>query len=459
MIKINPTQLKSLRTQRRISSKELAEKSKVSERQISRIESSDTYFNVREYTAERLARILGVEVDTLADDMTVDPDQLGGIEGNDQIIHPKRLRSLRERMNLSRRKLAEKSGVSERQIGRVEASDTNVLVRMNTMIKLASALGVDADMLADDPTAIDPLPVPPSQDVQLSVKISSQVRLAYDLVKHRYGPSQKDIINLAPLLFVLLAEGSLSWRRQWLEEAKAAMERLKQLSSERESLNPEELDLEWDESFEAEQESIKKKELLGDEILSGKGYWDSSDHMETPFLDYVTRLTKELNISVMVDSILGNDVKNMINEDFGPGIDLKEKRRDQFIRQHGEMPDDTNQFNSPHISWKLAERHTQNDNVLGDIFNNFDIDWCIINYLICPDALIEISGKSLEGLFALIRGDVRVPQIPSDLMTEKAKDKRVEWLESRMSDETQEIVTRYRALFAEDYGHDFGGDS
>ena len=34
--------------------------------------------------------------------------------------------------------------------------------------------------------------------------------------------------------------------------------------------NSEELDLEWDESFEAEQESIKKNELLGDEILSGE---------------------------------------------------------------------------------------------------------------------------------------------------------------------------------------------
>ena len=458
-MKINPAQLKSLRIQSGLSHKQLCVKSKVSERQISRIESSDTYYDTREYTAERLARALGVEVDTLADNVTVEPGQLDGTVRNYQSIHPKRLRDLRTRKKFSRRKLAIKSGVSEKQIGRVETSDSDVPVRMNTMIKLASALGVDAQMLLDDPTTLDPLPVPPSQDVQLSIKISSQVRLAYDLVKHRYGPSQKDIINLAPLLFVLLAEGSLSWRRQWLEEAKAAMARLEQLTSEREMFNSEELDLEWDESFEAEQESIKKNELLGDEILSGKGYWDSFDDMETPFLDYVTRLTKELNISVMVDSILGNDVKNMINEDFGPGIDLKEKRRDQFIRLHGEMPNDTNQFNSPHIPWKLAERHTQNDNVLSDIFNNFDIDWCIINYLICPDALIEISGKSLEGLFALIRGDVRVPQIPSDLMTEQAKDKRVEWLKSRMSDETQEIVTRYRALFTEDYGHDFGGYS
>ncbi len=458
-MKINPTQLKSLRIQSGLSHKQLHEKSYVSERTISRIESSDADYEVRENTAKRLADALGVEVDTLAYNETYVPGLLEGSVRNYQSIDSKRLRDLRKRKKLSQRKLAKISGVSERQIGRVETSGKDVPVFPNTVMKLASALGVDAETLLDDPTTLDPLPVPPSQDVQLSIKISSQVRLAYDLVKHRYGPSQKDIINLAPLLFVLLAEGSLSWRRQWLEEAKAAMERLEQLTSEREMFNSEELDLEWEESFEAEQESIKKNELLGDEILSGKGYWDPFDDMETPFLDYVTSLGKELNMPLMVDSILRNDVKNMINEDFGPGIDLKEKRRDQFIRLHGEMPDDTNQFNSPHISWKLAEGHTQNDNVLSDVFNNFDIDWCIINYLICPDALIEISGKSLEGLFALIRGDVRVPQIPSDLMTEQEKDKRVEWLKSRMSDETQEIVTRYRALFAEDYGHDFGGDS
>ena len=459
MMKINPMQLKSLRIQRRLSSKELAKKSNVSERQISRIERFETDYNAREYTAERLARALGVEVDALADNQILDSGQLDGTEGNQLTIHPKRLRDLRERKELSRRKLAERSGISERQIGRVEKSSADVPVRPNTIMKLAVALGVNAEMLVDDPTTLDPLPVPPSQDVQLSIKISPQVRLAYDLVKYRYGPSQKDIINLAPLLFVLLAEGSLSWRRQWLEEAKAAMERLEQLTSEREMFNSEELDWEWDESFEAEQESISENELLGDEILSGKGYWAPSDRMETPFLDYVTRLTKELNISVMVDSILGNDVKNMINEDFGPGIDLKEKRRDQFIRLHGQMPDDTNEFYSPHISWMFAESRTQSDNVLGDIFNNFDIDWCIINYLICPDALIEISGKSLDGLFALIRGDVRIPEIPDELMVETEKNKRVDWLESRMSAETQELATRYRELFIKDYGCEFGGEA
>ena len=198
-MKINPTQLKSLRIQNILTIEQLAEKSDVSVRHISRIERSETDCEVKEETAKSLARALGVEVDTLADNEILQLGQLAGAEGSDQSIHPKRLRDLRERKKFSRRKLAERSGISDRQIGRIETSEKDVSVRLITIMKLAEALGVDAEMLVDDPTSLDPLPVPPSQDVQLSIKISSQVRLAYDLVKHRYGPSQKEIIKLAPL--------------------------------------------------------------------------------------------------------------------------------------------------------------------------------------------------------------------------------------------------------------------
>ena len=332
-MKINPAQLKTLRIQHRLSSKELAEKSRVSERTISRIESSDTDYEVRENTATRFADALGVEVDMLADKVAVDPGQLDSTEGSDRSIHPKRLKDLRTRKKLSRKKLADRAGVSERQISRIEASKKDVPVRMNTMIELASSLGVDPEMLVDDPTTLDPLPVPPSQDVQLSIKINSQVRLAYDLVKHRYGPSQKEIIKLAPLLYVLLAEGSLAWRREWLEKTKAAKEHLEQLTGEREGFYTEEQDLDWDESFEAEKESIERNELLGDEILSGRGYWQPWDGMENPFLDYVTKLSKELNLSGMVNSWSWNsDFRSMINNDFGPGIEL-EKRINQKSRR------------------------------------------------------------------------------------------------------------------------------
>lgn len=445
MMKINPTQLKSLRIQHRLSSKELAEKSNVSERQISRIEGFKTDYNARAYTAERLAGALGVEVNALADNEILDSGQLDGTGGNQLTIHPKRLRDLRERKKLSRRKLADRSGISERQIGRIETSSTDVLVRLNTTEKLATALGVDVGMLVDDPTALDALPVPPSQDVQLSIKVSSQVRLAYDLVKHRYGPSQKDIIKLAPLLYVLLAEGSLAWRRHWLEEVKVAMEHLEQLSDGREHLLIE--DSQLDESIDAERESIEMGDHLGDTV-SARGGWSAIDDGSNSFSEYLTRLSKELDLSGIINS-WGDDVQNMINSEFGPGINLKER-----------ISQKERQLERPTKSGFVPKRifMPESDRYLHDIFCEH-LDWGVSNYLVCKDELVEISGNSLGALFALVRGDVRVPEIPGELMGEQAEGKRAEWLESRMSDETQEIVDRYRQLFAEDYDHGFGGDS
>jgi len=444
-MKINPTQLKSLRIQNILTSKQLAEKSGVSGRQISRIESSEIDCEVREYTAERLARALGVEVDTLADNVILHPGQLDGTDGSDQSIHPKRLRDLRERKKFSRRKLAERSGISDRQIGRIETSEKDVSVRLNTIMKLADALGVDAEMLVDDPTTLDPLPVPPSQDVQLSIKISSQVRLAYDLVKHRYGPSQKDIIKLAPLLYVLLAEGSLAWRQQWLEEAKAAMKRLEQLADERRHLLIDQ-DYQMEESIEAERESIERNDHVGDTV-SAKGGWWVIDDYDTQFTEYLIRLSSELNLSGMMDYGV-KDIEDMINKNFGPGINLDDPEYFELRNRPKLLLRGIKKERMSPESWEILINLFQ---------GRYDLEWGVGNYQICLEEMVEISGNSLSGLFALVRGDVRVPEIPDELMTEQAKDMRVEWLESRMSTETQELASRYRELFAKDYGCDFEG--
>ena len=223
---------------------------------------------------------------------------------------------------------------------------------------------------------------------------------------------------------------------------------MEQLTGEREGFYTEEQDLDWDESFQAEQESIEKNELLGDEILSGRGYWQPWDGITNPFVDYVTKLSKELDLSGIINS-WGHEAQDMINSEFGPGINLSER-----VKQK------QRQLESPAKSGFVPMRiySPKSDSFLRDIFFEFLDGEIIFNYLICQDELVEISGNSLGALLAMVRGDVRLPEIPGELMTEQAKDKRVEWLESRMSDETQEIVDRYRALFAEDYDQEFGGE-
>ena len=57
----------------------------------------------------------------------------------------------------------------------------------------------------------DKAPADNSERVQIGAQIAPKVRLAYDLIKRRYGVSVTDIINMAPLFFTLLADsGSLA---------------------------------------------------------------------------------------------------------------------------------------------------------------------------------------------------------------------------------------------------------
>ena len=53
----------------------------------------------------------------------------------------------------------------------------------------------------------------------------------YTLLKQRYGVNATDLINMAPLFFTLLVEGSLAWRREQLEAAEEAMWRASALGN------------------------------------------------------------------------------------------------------------------------------------------------------------------------------------------------------------------------------------
>ena len=436
---INPSQLKALRIQHRLSCRQLAKKSNVSERTIARIEAAETIRDVRNPTAERLADALSVEVAVLAGKETLDLGLGNDIAGNIPRINPESLKTIRLRKELSRQKLAKKSDVSDRQIKRIEDSDADVTVRPTTLTKLAGALGVDAEILADTPKQLESLPVLPTQDVQLSTKVDSQVRLAYDLVKHRYGASQKDIINLAPLLYVLLAEGSLARRRQWVEKAEAAMKTLEQVDDEREYLRIE--DYRMEESIAAERNSIEKHDHWGYSVET-RGWWINMEDNDNQFTEYLLKLSKELNMSGLIN-YWAREIEDMINDNFGPGINLADLRRGYSESRH---------------SRRYGPRSASGE-ILEAIFGRFYLDWGVRNYQICQAEMIELSGNSLEALLALVRGDVRIPEIPEEWMVETKKDTRVEWLKSKMSAETQELAARYRELFAKDYGCEFGRES
>ena len=116
------------------------------------------------------------------------------------MIH-NRLLALRKKKNLSRERLKQLSSVSVRTIQRLEnTAQGNLAPHGNTVERLAKALDVEPGVLTGA------LPMPDSGEapasvaprVQIGAELAPKARLAYDLVKRRYGVSATEIINMAP---------------------------------------------------------------------------------------------------------------------------------------------------------------------------------------------------------------------------------------------------------------------
>ena len=137
-----------------------------------------------------------------------------------------RLYELRNTKGLTRARLAKLSKVSVRTIQRLEDPTlANRTPHRNTLENLAKALQIEPEALTNEAPlpGAETGPTPESRRVQIGVEIAPKAKLAYDLVKLRYGVSATEIINMAPLFFTLLAEDSLARRLDKLNEAREAI--------------------------------------------------------------------------------------------------------------------------------------------------------------------------------------------------------------------------------------------
>ena len=289
-----------------------------------------------------------------------------------------RLRKLRKLKNLSRARLKDLSKVSVRTIQRLEnAAQDNTTPRGNTVERLAKALQVEPGVLTGE------LPLPDSgkaptaepQRVQIGAEIAPKARLAYDLVKRRYGMSATEIINMAPLFFTLLAEGSLAKRRDKLAEAHEAISRLDQMEDEvghrlfsgatTVALNADML----------EEESINKADLFGEHLFSDTHVTFVDEPFDSgtgnPFASYLRTLTADLDRPGVVD----------------------------------------------------VERNTLSYGTPWLKFPDYDI---------CSDELGGLTHGCLNASRALETGCTRLSAIPDELMAEDAGEKRAAWLEERL---------------------------
>ena len=389
MNRIDPDRLTQLRAARGLSRQRLAESSHVSARQIARLEVAEEPVDVRATTMSRLAATLNVEPAVLAGEAPM-PEDLGIADAQPVSILPDVLAELRKRKGWSRRQLAEAARVSPQMIERAERQHGPVNVRERTSGRLARALGVEESVLRGEAPVQPAMPTP----VQWSITVRSApaLRLAYELVERRYGVTPKDLFVLAPALFTLLAELSLEWRRGKLEQAREANRTLHELGESNATLY---FAKDWyqqafDWGLATEAASIKKGDLLGREVWDEEGMqswgFTEDDVTVTPFADYLEELAEKVDRPDML------------------------RFRDQLLVHQG-----------------------------------LDV-WGANPYAVCSGDLDEIAGGSRHARWALEWGNARISEIPEELMSEEAKERRADWLASKLEDDVRERMEQREAL-------------
>ena len=285
------------------------------------------------------------------------------------------LYNLRKAKGFSRDHLAQRSTISVRTIQRLEEPVRGSRgPRRHTLEKLAQALQVEPEALTGEAPLPDPGNTPASEPrrVQVSAEIAPKARLAYDLVKSRYGVRATEIINMAPLLFTLLAEGSLARRRKILEEAGEAIRRLDRIEGEvgHRVFNHATAHVELSAGMEAG--SIAEADIFGEHLFGESDEpFDSSEG--NPFASHLRRLAAELEC---------------------PGIVEVERDGLRYGSPWPRLPD----------------------------------------YDLCNDELESITSGSADARRALETGHVRLSEIPEQLKGKHAGEERAAWLEERLPD-------------------------
>ncbi len=299
-------------------------------------------------------------------------------------IDADRLRTLRKRKKLSRPDLHRASGITVRTIQRLENDpDACKTTREDTVTRLANALDLEPGVLTGELTLPDAekAPVAEPYSVRIGAEIEPSVRLAYDLIKRRYGVNTTDLITMAPLFCVLLAEGSLAWRREKSEEAREASRQLNQVDGYWWGGLTTGLDGAVYHGIAREEESIRKADLFGQHLLDDpdsslvdRSFFDPEE--ENPFADYLRKLADELAVPDIVK------------------VDV------------GEL--------------------------------DVELDFRFPKYKVWPEELSYIVNGSPKCSLAFELGLLRVSEIPDDLMAGGMDKERQEWIEDRIPEKLKD---------------------
>ena len=217
-------------------------------------------------------------------------------------INPQALRAARKRHGLSQQQLAEAIGCTKDTVSRWERGASST-VRSHLRKPLSDVLRVKwedltkpADQTSDVFTSLNPT---------VRVSIAEHARASLQLVAARYAVRPQDVLDIAPLLFVIIAERSLLVRRHQFQEMRVVLEEAgNRLGNSHVDLGGDfctaggEL---VDELLSSEEDSLNKRDVFGRNIPSG--------HLKDagPFVHFVRNLAKDLpeDAVVSIDSIHG----------------------------------------------------------------------------------------------------------------------------------------------------------
>ena len=206
------------------------------------------------------------------------------------------IRAIRDYRGLTRAEVAENAGISERHLAKIEAGEIlvggQVAAERNRgevlpedhgldqlLEKLAPALSstvkdlkgtTEIARLARDATKSNQL-------VAISAKVTIEARSGFARIRDRYGWTIAHVMEVAPVLFVLLAEGSLARRRQRLRELQTKHDAVPELHS---------FLADFRERRATEEASIQNRNLRDDGL--------SDDGSADPFLAHLVELARPI---------------------------------------------------------------------------------------------------------------------------------------------------------------------
>lgn len=216
-------------------------------------------------------------------------------------VNPFILTELRNKKKWSREQLAEKAKVNPKTISRIEHGrqrDTRPL----TVRSLAGALDVEEARLTLEVTVQN---ARDQYDVTLSrmeIEISTLARNALYLVARKYNVVQSSVVELAPFLFCWAAEASLRQRRNHLEQAERALEKMQKFEWEMPHVSVPDSGP-TKEMLAAESDSINSQDIWGQSLYEA-GFQDATfnDGTDNPFAKFLGDLAEGIGGDATLDT-------------------------------------------------------------------------------------------------------------------------------------------------------------